>query len=354
VSAIFYPPIGTYSAANYGAKGDGVTDDTAAIQAAINACAAGGGGTVSFAPGTYYLGTAPSGYGAGYTTDKAILKLPALTGGSGAQAQISIRLMGPCPPPSIAWGAGLALPPAAAGATLLTDQVDAAGSGAAGVIGLAAPTTSMLSTGTDYFSAISVEIADLAIRTYANPQISGIRLDRAANASIRNVTVGAATLTTATWPQPTYSGSVGVSTPGKNNGARVSLDDVLVVSFYTGFALGEHARAGNLGAFQCIQGCYLQATNHPITIQYLLTQTCTNHLVIDQAGTVALDIGMHATEVKTASDSGLSWITSTPKAITDAGNKGYGRINYHNIFGSAGYSVSGGTNLTLLSCGSTT
>ena len=41
----------------HGAKGDSVTKDTAAIQAAIDACAAQGGGTVSLPAGTYLSGT---------------------------------------------------------------------------------------------------------------------------------------------------------------------------------------------------------------------------------------------------------------------------------------------------------
>ena len=39
--------------ARFGAKGDGVTKDTAAIQKAIDACAAKGGGTVELTAGTY-------------------------------------------------------------------------------------------------------------------------------------------------------------------------------------------------------------------------------------------------------------------------------------------------------------
>ncbi|MEU0213612.1 glycosyl hydrolase family 28-related protein [Streptomyces sp. NPDC006265] len=48
--------LGWFNVRDYGAKGDGAADDRAAIQAAINAASAAGGGTVYIPVGTYLLG----------------------------------------------------------------------------------------------------------------------------------------------------------------------------------------------------------------------------------------------------------------------------------------------------------
>ncbi len=47
---------GVFNVLDYGAKGDGTNDDTAAVQKAIDACAAQGGGQVLLPAGTFLTG----------------------------------------------------------------------------------------------------------------------------------------------------------------------------------------------------------------------------------------------------------------------------------------------------------
>lgn len=49
-----------FNVKDFGAKGDGVTDDTAAIEAALAAAAAQGGGTIYLDAGTYIKKARPS------------------------------------------------------------------------------------------------------------------------------------------------------------------------------------------------------------------------------------------------------------------------------------------------------
>ena len=92
-----------YNVKAYGAKGDGVTDDAAAIQAAINAAIAAGGGIVFFPPGTYETTSTlskpmsfggPSIIGAGYNSTSISYSGTGsslyIQGGSGALSGIEV------------------------------------------------------------------------------------------------------------------------------------------------------------------------------------------------------------------------------------------------------------------------
>lgn len=57
LAAALFAPASVIDVRAHGAVGDGVAHDTAAIQAAVDACAAGGGGRVVFPPGRYRAGT---------------------------------------------------------------------------------------------------------------------------------------------------------------------------------------------------------------------------------------------------------------------------------------------------------
>ena len=56
-TASFAQPEKSFNARDYGARGDGRTKDTAAIQKAIDACTQAGGGTVQLPAGTYLSGS---------------------------------------------------------------------------------------------------------------------------------------------------------------------------------------------------------------------------------------------------------------------------------------------------------
>ncbi len=81
----------TYNVTSYGATGNGTTDDTAAIIAAMNAANAAGGGTVFFAAGTYKISFA----GAGQPLTGTMISVPANIMFSGASQDTVTILMAP-------------------------------------------------------------------------------------------------------------------------------------------------------------------------------------------------------------------------------------------------------------------
>ena len=271
------------SVMDFGAKGDGVTDDTAAIQAAIDATVARGGGKITF-PYT------PKGYrlaSPGRETYKgrpcrAQLCLP-------AQPRLNIAFEGEMPckllysymvrpkggafRPTTFGRMGIPntclfsdwLPPAVTNAAERPWAILAAaeGTSAAGKFGLAL-----------------VSIANLEFRVHLDkekmyPRQSAVNLQNVSRAIVRDSqfclddNVGDTFLGKELQANPCHT--VGLMMSGDQNDNQV-LDNVAVQGFRYGFVLGEHTVASYLYIHNCEEGIVFHDSTHLSMINHVVAQ----------------------------------------------------------------------------------
>lgn len=271
------------SVMDFGAKGDGVTDDTAAIQAAIDATVARGGGkiTIPYTPKGYRLASP------GRETYKgrpcrAQLCLP-------AQPRLNIAFEGEMPckllysymvrpkggafRPTTFGRMGMPntclfsdwLPPAVTNAAERPWAILAAaeGTSAAGKFGLAL-----------------VSIANLEFRVHLDkekmyPRQSAVNLQNVSRAIVRDSqfclddNVGDTFLGKELQANPCHT--VGLMMSGDQNDNQV-LDNVAVQGFRYGFVLGEHTVASYLYIHNCEEGIVFHDSTHLSMINHVVAQ----------------------------------------------------------------------------------
>lgn len=243
---------------SFGAFGDGITDDTAAIQAAINYVISNslGGVTLEAPAGTYpysHLSFAPA------------ADFPA--------AAQTVRIAGPVLP---------------AQALSIVDSSTPLFGGA--VFKCIATNGDGFSTSYPFgfFNALTVDLENLTFQFPDNPAGIGLDFRRAYALRLRGVTVY-----TGRSPrdviQPTVSGSVGLATPANNNAAFTELDGVAVSGFYTGLELNEHTSGTEVSAWACVQGVTFPAAFHANHLDRLMTVQCPNGIVFTGRSKVVID-----------------------------------------------------------------
>ena len=290
----------------YGAKGDGVTDDTAAIQACIDLATANGGGRIYFPRGEYIV----SGALRNTSQANAQLILPNLTYGN--SEQISIEFYGEIPPPAIAY--------VIKNYTILPKKhVVIRSTLNAGVGGC------MLGAwggGAANFTNLLVKMENISFRLPENPVLTALDLSRVASIDLDNVVADSSNYNIRQLVEPTTPTSHGIKLPARYNGAHTRLGSVDVLGFYNGYRFGEHSNGQQVASWGCYNGFVFETADHASSFLRLNAHHNKNNVVF---------LGKHYVNVVELNlehvNDPLIWY-NTVNDIDDASNYGQGSISY--------------------------
>ena len=300
--------------AAYGAVGDGTTDDTTAVQAAIDACMTAGGGTVYFPAGIYQISGALQNTG----THNSQLVIPT------AASQKSIRFLGAAP--NKIYGGT----PSTGSESVIRSDWDGAISGNPAII----------SAGTYRGIGESVLYAtfqDLTIVAPDDPKLSALQMTAAQSTRIQNVQIR--TTSAAPTSLPTHSNAVGLDGPW---GLGSIVPDYAigfdVYGFYTGIVPAEQFHGVDVGVAFCTRAVLLVGgqgsptyTHYPVTFTKLVVTLCPRALVFT-TDVRWVNIASFSVEHDTGTFASVY-------DIDDASNYAYGFISYHVVDYSAGVGV---------------
>jgi hypothetical protein len=257
---------GYYNVKSYGAVGDGITDDTAAIQALMNTVVANGGGTIFFPAGVYLIAGPLQ-----ETSDRnAQLLLPFVPDG---QEIVNLTLMGALEPPQALWTGATANPTGRAYSILKSTLTGASG------------TASMIA-GTDgeneYFNCLTVNLRNLIFETPPNPSFTVVNLLSCLQGDISQIFIFPGTTDLDALAEPTHTNSYALKLPAVLHSSRTKVDFVSIVGFRTGILIGE---ATDMSAilWGCVTAIEVPFASHASIISHLQIVWCAYGLLVAAA-----------------------------------------------------------------------
>lgn len=235
-----------FNAKDYGAVGDGRTDDTVAFSACLDALLKAGGGRL-FIPEGKYLGR---------------IIIP------GTKEWLTVEIVGEREPTPV-FGTIGAFPFPSRGTIIQCLAT-------AGPAVISARNTPEKLYGR--FSGANVVLRNLDIRTYDDPAIGGIDLRDAAQCRIENVFVNTDRYNVQA-SRPTH-GTVGIATPACNNAALTILRNVVVTGYHTGILVNEHTDGDNINLASNLNGLEFAFAHHASRFGRVGAQLCTRAVTV--------------------------------------------------------------------------
>lgn len=319
-----------YDIRDYGAVIDGTTDDTTAVQDAIDACMTAGGGTVYFPPGITQI----SGALQNTSTHNSQLVIPTNAFGGSSKA---IRFLG-MGPNRIYGGT-----PPGGGESIIRSDWNGSISGHPAII-----SAGTWRTLRESFVFLSFE--DLTIIAHDDPKLSAINMTAGSATRMNRVQIR----TTSADPSsvPTHTNAVAYEGPwGYGSIADEDLSNVAITGFYIGMRPAEQTAGGTLAFAYCAKamefvggtgsGIYAFWPNYFTKVTVV---ACPRGLVfVDDVRWV--NIGLYGVELDAAPFGSVY-------DIDDASNYARGSISYNAVDAVTGPAmrallVNGGTGLSL-------
>ena len=289
----------TLNVLDYGAVGDGASDNTAVFSKCLDAIIKAGGGRMHIPAGVYH--------------GRVIIP--------GTKDWITVEITGEHEPTPVFGTIGSF--PFQQNGTIIRCP-DKSG-----------PAVVSASAGTLYagFSGAYVVIRNLDVRTYNNPGISGVDLQKAVQCRLENVFVNT-DIYNVQASEPTH-GTCGIITPANNNGALTILRNVIVTGYHTGILVNEHTDGDNINLAGNFNGLELPFAHHASRFGRIGSQRCTNN--INVTGKHGFCIEQLDIEIAGPgqTDTNNKW-QATQFNINDPKNLGIGDINYWVVQGNVG------------------
>jgi hypothetical protein len=330
-----------FNVEDYGAVHDGTTDDTPAIQDAIDAVMAVGGGTLFFPNGIYQLdGALQDTSGA-----NAQLVIPQNVYGA-SDPPVGIRFMGEGPniPLSDApSGTGL---PSETGAILRSSWAGSI-SGTPAILS-AGPHDDLYGDGG--WNWVHVYFEDIEFRAPGNPKLSAIDLTAATGMRWDNLTVSV-NVASASKVLPTNSNAIGVDMPwGLNAQPDDGGNNLTIDGFYTGLRPSEQTHGNYVSVAHCTRAIEFRGAvgspeflRHATSFDRVLVYWCERTLVFTG------DVRWVTIDMLNVEHDLSPFVTVYD--IDDASNYGRGFIGWHTTEWASGPSdgllINGGTGLSL-------
>jgi len=247
-----------YNVKDYGALGDGTTDDTEAIQETINTVFANGGGVVYFPIGIYIIGGALlNNVGTDLVDYNSQLYIPQVDFDNLDRCTISF--LGEVAP-NLFQSLGIGVSVAPNTGVILRSTIQGSGTRPSVICNKGADSNAQdMSFTNTLFKNISIQITP---NDDDKLTMGGINCEFSAIANFEYVTVFPYNLNLADSGEPNVIDIVGIAMPGNNCEHINTIKNCTVGGFTHGYLLGEHSSAYDAIANCCVNGFTQNTANH--------------------------------------------------------------------------------------------